>query len=353
MSEEKAKRPELARFSDVPLYNMKALVQQVGIAAPTVRAWERRYAILSPERSQNDYRLYSERDIAIIRWLKERTDEGMSISQAVALFRHFEEEQNRLQRPVARESETADGEAMNNGAPQTALQHVQTPGTGGGNNDVPSTYNLSVVQEKLIVAFSELDEATANQLLASVLAIYPLEQVCAQLIKPTTWEIGRLWEQGLITVSIEHFASALIHGLLTNLFHAMPTYSTSPLVVVCCAPGEEHELAPLMLSLLLRRAGTHVAYLGQSIETAGLLQTIRQLSPTLLCVSATMMSCLEALADLGQRIRALPSPRPAFIFGGQVFEQHPDLIARVPGVYLDGDLQAIIANVKQMALRRA
>src|SRR2546427_12509418 len=88
--------PRLEHYSDVPLFNTKAVVHQTGIAAPTLRAWERRYMILSPERAHNDYRLYSERDIAIIRWLKERVDAGMSISQAIALFRHLEEEQRQL-----------------------------------------------------------------------------------------------------------------------------------------------------------------------------------------------------------------------------------------------------------------
>ena len=89
MTEKHVERPELERYSDVPIFNMKAMVQQTGIAAPTLRAWERRYTILSPERTQNDYRLYSERDIAIIRWLKERVDAGMSISQAVRAIAAF------------------------------------------------------------------------------------------------------------------------------------------------------------------------------------------------------------------------------------------------------------------------
>jgi len=92
--EERIAFPELKRFSDFPLYNTKAVVQQTGIPAPTLRAWERRYTFLSPGRADNSYRLYSERDIAIIRWLKERVDAGMSISQAIALFRHLDEERN-------------------------------------------------------------------------------------------------------------------------------------------------------------------------------------------------------------------------------------------------------------------
>ena len=96
MREKHTEWPGLEHYADVPLFNTKAVAQQTGIAAPTLRAWERRYMILSPERAQNDYRLYSERDIAIIRWLKEHIDAGMSISQAIALFRHLEEEHNQL-----------------------------------------------------------------------------------------------------------------------------------------------------------------------------------------------------------------------------------------------------------------
>jgi MerR family transcriptional regulator, light-induced transcriptional regulator len=204
---------------------------------------------------------------------------------------------------------------------------------------------MHCVQERLLDAFTKLDEDTASSLMASMLAIYPIEQVCTGLITPTVWEIGRLWEQGLITVSVEHFASAFFHSLLTNLLHITPTNNMNPLVIACCAPGEAHELAPLMLSLLFWRAGLRVAYLGQSIETGGLLQTIRQLSPVLICVSVTLISYLEAVIKLGQKLQELPPPRPAFIFGGQVFEQHADLIARVPVGWQNASFQRLADNL--------
>ena len=211
---------------------------------------------------------------------------------------------------------------------------------------------MRFVQEHLLKAFNELDEATASQLMTSMLAIYPVEQVCTELITPTLWEIGQRWEQGLITVTIEHFASAFFHGLLTNLLHITPTSNVNPLVVACCAPGEVHELALLMLSLLLRRAGLRVAYLGQNIETESLLQTARQLSPALICVSVTLIPFLQEVIELGQKVEDLPPPRPVFIFGGQVFDQRPDLIARVTGVYVDGDMQTIIAELRRMAFQQ-
>ena len=44
MQDKQTERPDLEHYADVPLYNTKAVVQKTGIAAPTLRAWERRYA---------------------------------------------------------------------------------------------------------------------------------------------------------------------------------------------------------------------------------------------------------------------------------------------------------------------
>jgi DNA-binding transcriptional MerR regulator len=85
--------PDLERYSDRPVFNTKAVVQQTGIPAPTLRAWERRYALFSPKRADNDYRLYTERDIVLLRWLRDRVENGMSISQAIALYRQLNQDQ--------------------------------------------------------------------------------------------------------------------------------------------------------------------------------------------------------------------------------------------------------------------
>ncbi len=74
----------LGDFATTPLYNIKAVVQATNISPSTLRAWERRYHMCRPQRSESGYRLYSERDVAIIRWLKTQVDAGMAISQAVA-----------------------------------------------------------------------------------------------------------------------------------------------------------------------------------------------------------------------------------------------------------------------------
>ena len=83
----------LNEYSTAPLYNIKAVVQSTSISPSTLRAWERRYNMCKPQRSESGYRLYSDRDVAVIRWLKAQVDAGMSISQAVAWLQSLTEEQ--------------------------------------------------------------------------------------------------------------------------------------------------------------------------------------------------------------------------------------------------------------------
>lgn len=341
-------KPDLEMYSDTPMFNTKSVVQQTGVPGPTLRAWERRYTLLSPERANNTYRLYSERDVVMIRWLKERVDAGMAISQAIVLFRHKHDEMH-SESPSSSETSSKANSQTHFASPTTIeedvpanvvpLHNAQKP------LEFPTIYSMRLVRERLVEAFSQLDESLASMIMGSMLSIYPLDQVCIELITPTMWQIGQLWADELIAVSVEHFASNFFRALLTNLFQVTPVPTGAPIAIVCCAPGEPHELAPLMLALFLRRSGIRVVYLGQNIEIEGLLQSVRKISPALICVSLTMPAYLSALIELAHKLEELPQPRPVFAFGGQVFVYNNHVIPQIPGVYLTGELKTIVSQL--------
>lgn len=360
--------PRLEQYSDQPVFNTKAVVQQTGVPAPTLRAWERRYSLLMPERATNAYRLYSERDIALIHWLKECVDGGMSISHAVALFRHLEEQQRH---PIEEGADTffevstpAFQVALNPPDPN-AEQLVrparemlgERPSAALQGDDLkagrgyPEAYSMQAARSQLIEIFQDMDEQAAQVLMGSMLSFYAVEQVCSELIMPTLWDIGRLWAEGYLTVSVEHFASNFFRAVLTNMFHVTRGPSSGPIVITCCAPGEPHELSILMLSLLLRRRGMRVVYLGQSIEATGLLHTAKKLSPAAICLSLTLPAYLPALMSLGRQLQLMPEPRPILIFGGQAFSQFPHPETLIPkGVYMNGDLNEITMRLQSTVL---
>src|SRR5512138_3382824 len=74
-------------ISTTPAFNLKVVLKETGIAADTLRAWERRYGLPMPQRSAGGHRLYSQRDIETIKWLIRRQAEGLSISRAVDLWK--------------------------------------------------------------------------------------------------------------------------------------------------------------------------------------------------------------------------------------------------------------------------
>ncbi len=73
-----------------PTYNLKAVVRETGLKPDTLRAWERRYGVPAPQRTDSGHRLYSQHDIDTLKWLLVRQNEGMSISRAVELWHRLE-----------------------------------------------------------------------------------------------------------------------------------------------------------------------------------------------------------------------------------------------------------------------
>ncbi len=349
-----SKKPNLQLYADTPVFNTKAVVQQTGVPAPTLRAWERRYKLLSPERAENTYRLYTERDIMVIRWLKERVDAGMAISQAVALFRFKDNEQQRQNDSAFSDQSYMVSKGVTS-LHDGNIRPLDTPDwqhTDRVNPRNTPIYNMHLVRERLVAAFNQLDESVASTIMGAMMAIYSVEQVCSELITPTMWQIGQFWADGIVTISVEHFACNFFRALLTNMLHVAPIAASGPLAIVCCAPGEPHELAPLMLSLFLRRSGIRIVYLGQNIASKDLLQTVHQLTPALLCVSVTMPAYLADTIDLAHHIAALPRPRPLFAFGGQGFAYSTHAIPQIPGIYLSGDLQEIVVQLHNMITKQ-
>jgi len=74
-------------FSKGPIHTIRGLSKRIDEQPVTLRAWERRYDLLEPERLENNYRLYSERDFQVVRWITHRLDDGLSISTAAKEYK--------------------------------------------------------------------------------------------------------------------------------------------------------------------------------------------------------------------------------------------------------------------------
>ena len=309
-------RPE--DYPNHPLYNIKAVKQATGLTAATLRAWERRYGVFEPQRSESGYRLYSERDVAALRWLKRRVDEGLSISQAVAVLQMHRDSTNAAAAPMS--------------TPQV-------------NTELPS---LSDLHRQLIKALLAFDENSADHILSEAFAMHGVEATCELVIAPAMVEIGDRWRRGEVSVVDEHFASHYVRRKLEAMVNVTPVHETAPMLVLGCAPGDWHEVALVLLAFFLRRQGYRVIYLGQNVPLENLVAELQRLRPAMVILSATTEETAEALAQVSNVVAALSTPRPLFGFGGRAFNRNVALRGQVQGHFLGVTAASAIAQVRAL-----
>jgi methanogenic corrinoid protein MtbC1 len=193
-----------------------------------------------------------------------------------------------------------------------------------------------------LVAF---DQRSADYVWSEACTIYPTEAICTELLMPVQIAVGEGWHRGEVSVAAEHFCSRYVEGKLLNLLNGYSEYTSGPLAVIGCAQSEMHELGAIMLSLFMRWAGFRVIYLGQNIPNSTIEETIRQLRPQILGLSATTVEAAHNLTEVGQMVSRIEPPRPQFIFGGMAFYERPDLRGRIHGQFLEGDVRKIVRDM--------
>jgi DNA-binding transcriptional MerR regulator len=69
-----------------PVYGIGAVARLLGLTPSTIRTWEDRYGVVSPQRSSGGRRLYSRDEVEWLRFVKMKVDEGMQPGDAHRLL---------------------------------------------------------------------------------------------------------------------------------------------------------------------------------------------------------------------------------------------------------------------------
>ena len=302
-----------------PIYTIKVVSEKTGILPVTIRAWERRHEILSPYRSNNRYRMYTDKDVAILHWIKNRVDQGISISNAVAELHTMRK---------------------NGFTPEVKLEYQNTAPKPTG--IAPSEYSA-----RLFKAFLESSEIKAGEVFSEARSAFDLQVFLTKVLIPTLVKIGDAWYRGDIRVATEHFASKFILGQLMSVFQSLPLRSKKAYIIIGCAQDEFHEIGTLMLAILLRSMGYRIEYLGADIPLDDLIDYVDTERPNMVILAATMPDTAEYIIKAGPKINNLPKP-PVFGYGGAIFVSQPKLRSQVMGTYLGDSLEEAVKNTESM-----
>jgi MerR family transcriptional regulator, light-induced transcriptional regulator len=249
------------------------LAQRTGVSPELLRAWEQRYGLLHPSRSEGGFRLYSDDDERRVRLTTDLIANGLSAAEA------------------ARQALEAD---------------VSTPPPVDG-------VLVGELAGRLRESLDAMDAEVAHLVFDRLLASLSVTTVLGEVVLPYLRELGDRWATGDVSVAQEHFASNLIRGRLLGLARGWGA-GEGPNVLLACPPGEAHDLALIVFGIEVARRGWRVTFLGADTPMATIEETVRRLRPALVVLA---VSDPARIREQGKAIRSIAAVSPVAV-GGNV-----------------------------------
>ena len=268
------------------MYTIKQAAIRSGVSVPLIRAWERRYGVVSPQRTPSGYRLYDDDAIATLVRVRELTETGWSASEASRAVLAGEIEISPPQ-PTASKPLTEE-----------AAHERQAELIG-----------------RFIEAATAMDIAATGAALDEIFAQGSFESIVDDLLMPALVELGRAWSDGDLDVAAEHAASAAVHRRLSALYEAAAAMG-DPAVVVGLPPGARHELGALAFSVAVRRQGVGVLYLGPDVPVASWVRVIEQQPARVATIAIIQAADRDAALDVADALRSV-GDSPVLAVGGK------------------------------------
>jgi MerR family transcriptional regulator, light-induced transcriptional regulator len=227
------------------------LSRRSGVSPELLRAWERRYGLLRPDRSVGGLRLYSAGDLERVRLMQHHMTQGLAAREAAAL------------------------------AAQTGV--------------AATAFDARAARAALHRTLEAFDEPGGQAVLDDLLAVATVDALLSEVVVPYLHDIGERWERGEVSVAQEHFASSLLRGRLLGLARGWGRGSGRR-ALLACPSGEQHDLGLIAFGLALRERGWRIDYLGTDTPIDSIAEAVATVEPALLVVSAVSSALLEPLA---------------------------------------------------------
>jgi DNA-binding transcriptional MerR regulator/methylmalonyl-CoA mutase cobalamin-binding subunit len=225
------------------MYTIKRAAELTGISVATLRAWERRYNVVSPKRSDGGYRLYGPDDVRALAIMNSLVTDGWSAREAAA---------ETLRRLAAPDTGEQQGRT-------SRVSPIRPHGSRG---------HQSEDAEAFLRAAERLDAASATAVLDARFALGTFEHVVDDWLMPTLRLVGEAWAHGRLTVAGEHLVSYAVQRRLAAAYEAASGRVDGPPLLIGLPTGARHELGLLAFAVAARRAGFATTYVGADLPAA-------------------------------------------------------------------------------------
>lgn len=278
------------------VYTIKPASLRSGVSVSLIRAWERRYGVIRPERTASGYRLYDDDAISRLRAMRGLIEQGWSARQAATAV---------VEQPPAPGPRAVD--ASPDGSPPDAA---------------------------LVEAAARYDLAALEGALDELFGRGSFEAVIDELVLPAAAMLGQAWADGQIDVAAEHLASSAVSRRLSALFEMGGLPGSGPRVLVGLPPDSRHELGALAFAVALRRLGVDVLYLGSDVPVESWVDAAADSAAQAAVVGVVTARDIPPASEVAAALRAA-RPDLVLAFGG----------ASAGGLSAIGDVTVLPARV--------
>jgi DNA-binding transcriptional MerR regulator len=252
-------------------YSIKAVSQATGLTVETLRAWERRYQVVRPNRDPSGRRIYSSSDVARLRLLRAATERGHTISRLALLA-----EQD-LAKLVA-----------------DASVHARSPARG-----------QSYIDRALEAALRS-DPVGVEEVLSGAIALLWPNEVVNTVLVPLAREVGERWHRGEMSIAQEHMVTDIVRRLVISQSRSFARSDSGPTLVLATLSGEPHELGILMCGWIAATRRLRTQFLGTDCPAPEIARFALDVDARAVLVSLVLPeSVIPAISQLQELARAL------------------------------------------------
>ena len=263
------------------MYSIKAIASLTGLGTETLRAWERRYKTIVPDRDDSGHRYYSQQDLDRLTLLANLTRQGHSISKISGLS--IEE----LQKLHKNEDE---------------------------NGLIQRQFTEQIVEALLNYRIERCEQLLKRALMANEPLTY-----LRDILTPALCEVGQLWHDEKLSVAQEHMFSACVKRILLGMVNNLHSFSANrPAMLFATPSGEPHEFGILMCCLLAAELDYNCYYLGPNLPAGDIIEAAEKLKCEVIVMSLVKYPPdIETTADLNHIVQHVNPEKTAIWLGGQ------------------------------------
>jgi DNA-binding transcriptional MerR regulator/methylmalonyl-CoA mutase cobalamin-binding subunit len=269
-------------------YSIKAVSMRTGLSVYAIRAWEKRYNVLTPKRTLTNRRMYSDTDIEKLEYLSRAIANGHSIGNIARLD--------------ISELRLLGGD---NVSPEKKITN-RSPGS-------PSAEDILV---NCIHAIERLDVRTLEEIITHASVFLGVNGFLENVVLPLLRIVGDRWQVGTMRVAHEHLTTAVIRTALGRILETFRPSSSAPSLIATTPSGQMHEMGALLAAVTGASEGWNVHYLGPDMPAEEIAGAAYQCRAEAVILSIIYPPDDPLLTRELERLRALLSPNMIIIAGG-------------------------------------